>query len=457
MNFRFKRTNFGAALLAAFLCMTIQLLILSVRSGGELHFDDLFFFMHYLGEGSLGAKVLDPFRCDRGFYQARELSYLFDAADAHFIAFLLKKHIVWFHSLCSLLLCGCMVFIQHYYTRKFFPKIPGILVTLISVFFVLQPGVTGLECFRSARYLTAAGLWGALFAAYACCRCGNFRSRAALVLSLLVMTLSGRQGFFFTAAIAGTTALVMLWQCRSRFMVSVRRIRFVVLAALGVSFFGVVNNLYITPALVRAVNGCAVDFAYQRDWMMSFKALLSGGAFLSGSIGSWFSSYSGAVSAASLTGLLLLSGVGLELCYRFRRCEGSRVFLTLIWCCALGAMCLCSASMFARRNFTVDGSCSVDFLVITLFLLTLTAAGGKKRFRSLLLAVFAVSICLRLGVESVGDRFAPPPRSFSGYNSGQYVLKEALRDPEFDEKRYLLPLRMELFLEFCRKNILTKQ
>ena len=48
MIFRFKRTNFGAALLAAFLCMTIQLLILCGRSGGELHFESIFFFMHYL-------------------------------------------------------------------------------------------------------------------------------------------------------------------------------------------------------------------------------------------------------------------------------------------------------------------------------------------------------------------------------------------------------------------------
>ena len=462
MKIHFKRTNFGAALLAAFLCMVIQLLILAGRDGGELHFESLFFFMNYLDGRNLLVQVMDPFRNDWGLYQARELSYFFDALDAHFVAFLLKKHIVWFHSVCSLLLCGVMVFIQHYYTRKFFPKVPGMLVTLISVFFVLSMAVTGLNYFRCAKYLTAAGLWGALFAAYACCRYGSLKSRAALIASLLLMCLSDRQGFFFTAALCGTMAVIMLWQSRCRWLLSIRRSRFVVLAALGVTFFGILNNLYITPALVRVLNNYEVNFAYQRDFQLSLGSFKSGFLFLTGNGGNWFSSFTGDINIAAVTGSLLICGLGVELYYRFRKCEGSWPYLTLAWICASGAMFICASAMAARHDKlmlpdVVYGTYAINFLVITLFLLTLTAAGGKERFRKVLLCLVGIGIALRLGMAYMGDRFAPEPQSFKGYHSGQHVLKEALRDPRFDEKRYLIPYRMELFLKFYRERVLTKQ
>ena len=462
MKIHFKRTNFGAALLAAFLCMVIQLLILTGRDGGELHFESLFFFMNYLDGRSLCAQVMDPFRNDWKLYQARELSYLFDALDTHFVAFLLKKHIVWFHSLCSLLLCGVMVFIQHYYTRKFFPRIPGMLVTLMSVFFVLSMAVTGLNYFRCAKYLTATGLWGALFAAYACCRYDGWKSRTALICSLLLMALSDRQGFFFTAAFCGTMAVVMLWQSRCRSLLAVTRSRFVVLAAFAVMVFGIINNLYLTPALVKALNSYEVDFAYQRDFQLSFASIKSGFLFLLGNGGNWFSSFTGDIRIAALTGALLLVGLGIELYCRYRKCESSWCCLSLLWSCALGAMVICGSAMTARHPMimqadVVYGTYAINFFVITLFLLTLTAAGGRERFRKVLLALVSAGIILRISMEYAGERFAPESHSFKGYYSGQHVLKEALRDPEFDEKRYIIPYRMELFLKFYREQVLKKQ
>jgi hypothetical protein len=51
----------------------------------------------------------------------------------------------------------------------------------------------------------------------------------------------------------------------------------------------------------------------------------------------------------------------------------------------------------------------------------------------------------------------PEVPSFKGYYSRQYILKESLRNPGFDETKHCLPHRMELFLEFYRKKVLTKQ
>ena len=461
MKFQFKRTNMGAALLAVFCCMVIQLLILAYRDGGMLHFESVFFFMNYLDGRSLWAQVMDPFNNDWNMYQARELSYFFDALDARFTAALLKEQIVWFHSVCSLLLCGGMVFIQHYFTRKFFPKVPGMLVTLFSVFFVLSAAVTGLDYFRCAKYLTAFGLWGALFSGFAAFRYGSVKAKVCLVFSLLLMTLSDRQGFFFTAAIAGTGAVLMAYQSRYSARIFSDRMRFIVLSALGVICFGIVNDLYLTPFLINLTHNYMPDFAYQRDFQLSVNSLNGGVLFLFANGGNWFSNYSGSILSAALTGALLLAGLALELYCRYRRGQRTWVFTALLWGCALGAMTVCASAMVARHQAimlkgVIFGTYAINFLTITLFLLTLTAASGKKRFAFLVTALVTLAICLRIGGEIAGDKFVPEVPSFKGYYSRQHILKESLRNPEFDETKHCLPHRMELFLEFYRKHILTK-
>ena len=91
MKIRFRRTDFGAAVLGAFLCMVILFLITLYRDGGELHQESAIFMMNYLDGRPLLATVIDPYNNDLSMYQARELSYFFDYLDAHFVAFLMKK------------------------------------------------------------------------------------------------------------------------------------------------------------------------------------------------------------------------------------------------------------------------------------------------------------------------------------------------------------------------------
>ncbi len=461
MKLKFKKTNGGAALLAAFVCMVIQLLILVCREGGTLHSESALFFISYLDGRPFLNQVFDPLRNDWGFYQARELSYLFDALDARFVAFLLKKHIVWFHSLCSLLLCGVMVFIQHYFTRRFFPRVPGMLVTLFSVFFVLSAAVTGLNYFRCAKYLTATGLWGALFAAYGVFRYGTFRSKAALVFCLILMTLSDRQGFFFTAAFCGTVAVTMIYLNWKHSALSACRMRFPLLASAGVTLFGIINNLYLTPFLVRSINHYTPDFSYQRDFALTGNAVKQSGLFLFGNAGNWFSNFTGAVEIAAVTGGLLAAGLALYFFSRFRQGERRCGTIVLLWICAAGSMLVCASAMAARHPLimlpdVVYGVYAINFFVITLFLLTLTAASGERKFCRALLLLVSVAIVLRLGGEAVGDRFKPATTSFPGWEMQQPLFKEMLRNPLFEEKNALLPYRMELFLEFYRKHILTK-
>ena len=333
----------------------------------------------------------------------------------------------------------------------------------MSVFFVLSAGVAAPEYFRCAKYLTAAGIWGACFSAFALYRYGGWKSRSVLLISLLLMILSDRQGFFFAAAICGTAGVLLLFLDRNGFSGTLcRRGRFLVISSLAVTAAGVLNNLLITPWLIRRINGYAPDFSYQSGVGIQPGNLADGFFFLTGNAGNWFSNYTGDIKVASLTGVLLTAGIALELWREYRRGVRRAAVMGVIWGCAWLAMLACGTLMISRHSMmmlpgVVYGTYAVNFLTISLFLLTLTAAGAGKRFCRILVLLLAIGITLRLGGELVGEKFNPGEEFFTGYNSGQTVLKKALRDPEFNEKKYCLPRRMELFLEFYRKNILTNR
>jgi len=464
MKFTFKRTNFGAACLGSFLCMVILFLITLYRDGGELHQESCFFFMNYLDTRPLPAIVMDPCRNDWGMYQARELSYFFDFLDTKFVVFLLQRRIIWFHSVCSLILCGMMIFCQQYFSRRFFPKVPGIMVTAFSLLFVLSPQVNALTYFRCAKYLTGLGLWGALFAGYAAFRRGTVRSKCCFLASLLLMVLSDRQGFFFAAAVCGTAGVLMLCFCfcGDHAPVLPRRLRFIAVGSFAVVLAGVLNDLYLTPAVIKALNGYAPDFSYQRDIVFEPKNISDGILFFFGNAGNLFSADTRRLMTTAFTGMFLAAGLALELFAEHRKGKRRAVPLALLWFCAAGASIVCAVGMAARHPAVMKpevlyGTYAMPMTIFCFFLLTLTAAGGTKWFGRILTGLFFVAVAVRLDAEFNGSPFRSDSELFPGYQSGQNVLKKALRDPKFDDEKYCIPHRMELFLEFYRKNLLKNR
>ena len=157
---------------------------------------------------------------------------------------------------------------------------------------------------------------------------------------------------------------------------------------------------------------------------------------------------------ASLIGLLFPGAVALELFLEYR--EGHRRAVpALLWLCAPGANIVCGTVMAARHPAVVQpgvvyGTYILPAMVIWFALLTFTAAGAGRRFRTGLLICLLAAVSLQIGTEAAGNKFQGGGDALSGYASGQTVFKEALRNPGFDEKRYCLPHRMELFLEFFR-------
>ena len=462
MKFTFKRTDFGAACLGSFLCMVILFLVTLYRDGGEIPQESCFFFMNYLDDRPLLNVVMDPYRNDWGLYQARELSYFFDFLDTKFVAFLLQRQIVWFHSICSLILCGMMIFCQQYFSRRFLPKVPGITVTAFSLLFVLSPQVNALSYFRCAKYLVGLGLWGALFAGYAAFRYDRKPGTICFLLSLLLMVLSDRQGFFFAAAICGTAGLLMLYLNWKHTPETARRMRFIILGSFSVVLAGVLNDLYLTPAVIRALNGYVPDFSYQRDIVFAPKNIFDGILFFFGNAGNLFSADTRRLMTTALTGMFLAAGLVLELFAEHRKGKRRAVPLSLLWLCAAGAAVVCAAGMVARHPPIMQpevlyGAYAMPMMVICFFLLTLTAAGETKWFRRILTGLLFIAVAVRLGAEFSGTPFRTESELFQGYNSGQSVLKKALRDPKFDDEKYRIPHRMELFLEFCRKNLLQNR
>ena len=464
MKFVFKRTNFGAACLGSFLGMVILCLITLYRDGGEINGESCFFFMNYLDTRPLLNIVMDPYRNDWGMYQARELSYFFDFLDTKFVAFLLQRQVVWFHSICSLILCGMMIFCQQYFSRRFFPKVPGITITALSLLFVLSPQVNTLAYFRCAKYLTGLGLWGALFAGYAAFRYDTVRSRFWFAASLLLMVLSDRQGFFFAAAVCGSAGLLMLCLCffRDHAPILPRRLRFIAVSSFVVVLAGVMNDLYLTPAVIKALNGYVPDFSYQRDIVFEPKNISDGVLFFFGNVGNLFSADSRHLTTAALTGLFLAAGLVLELFVEHRKGKRRAVPLALLWLCAAGAAVVCAVGMAARHPAVMQpevlyGTYAMPAMIFCFFLLTFTAAGGTKWFSRILTGLLFAAVAVRLAAEFAGSPFRTESNLFQGYNCGQSVLKKTLRDPKFDDEKYCIPHRMELFLDFYRKNLLKNR
>jgi hypothetical protein len=211
---------------------------------------------------SLAQKVFDPHRNDLGTYQARELSYLLDFADAHALPHLSARLGPGFSiPLSSLLATLIWVVAFHALAHRWAPHAGSVLSTLLLICFVTSfcfVATMGLF-YRSAKPMLAALVVAWLSAMLAA---REARSRAATRLWAGVMGLAAlgaglldRQGAFMVVA-----AAVLLWlhHRRTGELGEAWRITAVVAVLLQV------YNFVIGPALVEALNGYRPDFSYQQ-------------------------------------------------------------------------------------------------------------------------------------------------------------------------------------------------
>jgi len=211
---------------------------------------------------SVAQKVFDPHRNDLGTYQARELSYLLDLADAHALPHLSATLGAAFSiPLSALLAMFIWVVAFHALAQRWAPHAGVVLSTLLLICFVTSfcfVSTMGLF-YRSAKPVLAAlvVVWlGSVMAA----RDAKSPAPARLWTGVLGLTslaagLLDRQGAFMVVA-----AAVVLWLHHRR--TGELRDAWRITAAVAVLLQ--VYNFVFGPALVEALNGYRPDFSYQQ-------------------------------------------------------------------------------------------------------------------------------------------------------------------------------------------------
>jgi hypothetical protein len=222
--------------------------------GGLVDLEVMTFVPQYLDGRSIAQKVFDPHANDFGTYQARELSYLLDFADAQVLDLLMSadRRILVPASayLASFLtLVGSMLAIRRFSPGAWLPALLLLLAYMTNFVHVLTMGVF----YRSAKPMLAPVLMATVYVLAVALRRGVRGAPVAVFTLFSVMSLLDRQGFFY--ALVGLAALTVHATRGGR--------RDLALAAAAAVAAMVVYNLLLGPVLVQGINGYAPSFEYQ--------------------------------------------------------------------------------------------------------------------------------------------------------------------------------------------------
>lgn len=464
-------------LLISLLLTLSGLLILVLEAlysaGGSLHVESISFLNNYLADRSLPAIIFDPARNDWGLYQARELSYLIDWLDVQFIAFSARKGVIHFYSLSSIIFLTLCVFIQQYGGRLLFPKLQSWIITILSLFFLLNPCVSGNIFFRSSKhgcalcftlviYLTLAILTGK----------GKKYWKwqiAGIALGLITATLFDRQGAFFTAAYtsaAGLLLFVISGQQDGKYsnILSIRTVTTVILSGIAILIFGTIYNLYIAPACILSLNGYTPSFDYQNiSNLFSLKTLFPGLFFMAGNIGFTFNNSTG--NTSFFLGLLLLSGL------IFVFCRTAYLRKDYFWTVAaggvlllLGGIWICSSGMYARHPAILQPDVMYGYyflpvmaLLIPVFLLAAEAIRQTGFRRNPVGILLSLALLIHTGKYIGPYEVGLFEGSMRPVNLRLPMLRKAILEPDYDYRNSTMPYQMEHFIEYIRKERRTEK
>ena len=250
--------------------------------GGTMEREATLFVLQYTSDRPLLQKIFDPHANDLGTYQARELSYLADYADAVFYRFLYRTFgvavFIPLSAVIATVVCGFIFFRAVARTTR----IDLFTSTLIFGCFVSSfVFLSSMAVFyRSGKPLLAVVLLALLFhlrsihqdrAGRAGPTSWLTRAGAAAGALALLAGLLDRQGVFYVGACCAILALHYWWT---------RQLRDVLVALVVTLAVLQVYNVVIGPMLVHSLNGYWPDFQYQslsREhlWRLPIYALLA--------------------------------------------------------------------------------------------------------------------------------------------------------------------------------------
>lgn len=417
----------------------ILLLAVACHAGGYLHWESSAFLLNYTADRPFWDIIFDPDRNDWGFYQCRELSYILDWIDAHFVYFLLKKQLPWFISPVGMILVLFCIFLQQYAGRRLFSHLSGSFFTLHAAAMALLPCFTETIFYRNAKILTAASLCVLVFgtALNRLKNPGFWGNKKTLTAAALIAVSADRQGVFYVAAFTGLLAVEQILN-RRHLRTDILRI------GIAAVFFSIICNIWLVPEIIKSITGYYPDFTYQTNFSLNSSLIPGGIKFAAANLTHAFTGIN--VLEISVSGGILLFAV---IAFILRK---HRHIPCYLFPGAAVAVTLCSGVMVLRHPAIIEDDIIfsgyfVPAMIIMsfFFLAALDNLPQKIRKWSFLLPILA--ICLHLYPYLYPEMLFRDDKYQKVYQDATVKLKYVIENPDCDYRLLTMPYRMERLLE----------
>jgi hypothetical protein len=236
---------------------------------GILDEEGMFYIQKYLADRPLLATIFDP--NDATLYQARELSYLFDVADARSLAWLLDRGVIVLIPASGALglIAVALIYLRGAQRAFRFEASTGSLLLSLFLSCIVTQASTAIF-YRSAKMVLTAALFAFLFSIAFLLRSPD-RPRAIPIWRLsgvtllgLIMSLADRQGLFYL--LTTTLTLTLLWLAAIGRGAAHAANRLQLAAACATAALTAMAYGYvIAPWIIAWTTGNHVTFAYQQQ------------------------------------------------------------------------------------------------------------------------------------------------------------------------------------------------
>ncbi len=395
------------AFLTAALALLASLGTAYLRGANFLHAETAHFLTHYLDiRLTLPEKIFDPLLNDWGCYQGRELSYLFDAADAGIFAWAAGNGYLIFTSAVSIAAAAATAGLTAFYFRRLYSGIPRFAAIALALSFIFCGCVNSFLLYRTAKPLTALCIVRFTGEFITACRNGFRLKRniAAMAVSAMLAALLDRQGMFFCGGAAGTTGLLLAGAVIFPGIFpfdpkAVQRAAGWLLAALAAATF---YNLIAGPWLIHCINGYFPSFAYQQNSPPPVIYTVRHGLwYIAVNFGHCFSG-TGCRPVNTVIG-----AAALLVC--IHRLAHKRPAAAAGFCVIIAAMWICATMMITRHiemlnGGTLYGNYFITFLVLLWYLLAATVSTLRGKYAGMLCAALLALTILGCATELLPAR-----------------------------------------------------
>jgi hypothetical protein len=249
----------------------VAILIASVYfgTGSSLHTESQSFLLNYLDNRPFIQKIFDVQKNDWGFYQARELSYVFDYFDANFINLLIRAGFPLFYSLTHYLGLILILLLLPIIAFRYFRLKSPLLYALLTALFLTAPSTFfSNNFFRSSKMLVAVFTALVIYIVLRLIKktAINCNSRVSVVLLIvfgLLLSISDRQGYFILLSF--TAVFFLLWILRKER--GYQKIFILLLVTAGLAY---VYTYVIGPFLITSLTGFRPDLSVLKIDFLSF-------------------------------------------------------------------------------------------------------------------------------------------------------------------------------------------